>query len=285
MRDLRYQSEQMPDVFSEVKLLYISTSKYEGDWNSGLHAHHCTELFYVLSGAGGFQIEDMVFPVVPDDIIIVNPHVKHTETAQAQAPMEFIAIGIEGGEFLLRDSIDERFCTMRIQNSPDVLALIRQILREMEHREPHHSLAAQCYLKLLLIRLLRLRPLSLAEPKGNNTGKSTECSQVKRYIDTHFQERITLEALADIAHLNKYYLVHAFTREFNISPIHYLNKRRVKESCYYLTKTDYSISQIAQILGFSSLSYFSQSFGKSIGMSPREYRQQHQKKGAAETAP
>lgn len=83
-----------------------------------------------------------------------------------------------------------------------------------------------------------------------------------------------------MAHVNKYYLVHSFSKEYEISPINYLIERRVQESCYLLCDTDHSLSQISHMMGFSSPSYFSQSFRKTMGMSPMEYR----KKKRAERA-
>ena len=49
--------------------------------------------------------------------------------------------------------------------------------------------------------------------------------------------------------------------------------RRIDESKYLLAETDLSLSQIAQLLGFSSLSYFSQVFHRTQDISPKEYRQ------------
>jgi AraC-like DNA-binding protein len=72
--------------------------------------------------------------------------------------------------------------------------------------------------------------------------------------------------------MNKYYLSHAFKREYGVSPINYMITRRIEESKYLLAETDLSMSQIAQLLGFSSLSYFSQVFRKTQGISPMEYR-------------
>ena len=53
-----------------------------------------------------------------------------------------------------------------------------------------------------------------------------------------------------------------------------LISRRIQESRFLLRETDLRLSQIAQILGFSSLSYFSQSFRRLENMSPLEYRRQ-----------
>ena len=73
--------------------------------------------------------------------------------------------------------------------------------------------------------------------------------------------------------MNKYYLSHAFKKEYGVSPINYMLTRRIDESKYILAETDLSLSRIAQLLGFSSLSYFSQAFRKTQDISPMEFRQ------------
>ena len=59
-----------------VRLLYISKSRFGGDWRSVPHTHACTEMFYCVSGRGQFNIEGKLFDVAPDDLIIVNPRVR-----------------------------------------------------------------------------------------------------------------------------------------------------------------------------------------------------------------
>ena len=114
------------------------------------------------------------------------------------------------------------------------------------------------------------------EPAGPRTTR--ECDLVRRYIDNHFKESLTLEQLAELAHLNKYYMAHTFRREFGVSPINYLISRRIEESRFLLRETDHTLSLISQMLGFSSLSYFSQCFRRVEGVSPTEYRKQNQQR-------
>ena len=84
----RYQLKNRKLDKMSFHLLYISTSRYEGDWHSTPHAHHCTELFYVSSGKGSFLVNDDVFDVKADDLIIVNPNVPHTEMSRDESPLE-----------------------------------------------------------------------------------------------------------------------------------------------------------------------------------------------------
>ena len=78
--------------------------------------------------------------------------------------------------------------------------------------------------------------------------------------------------LSSLVHINKYYLVHAFKSYKGISPINYLIGRRVEEARYLLESTNYPVTKIGEITGFSSQSYFSQTFKKFAGISPNEYR-------------
>ena len=82
-----------------TKLLYVSTAKYGGDWHSLMHTHACTELFYVVGGMGQFKVAEKLIPVSPDDLVIVNPNVEHTEVSLNASPLEYIVLGVEGMEF------------------------------------------------------------------------------------------------------------------------------------------------------------------------------------------
>lgn len=253
-----------------LKLLYASSAKYGGDWHSALHAHDCSELFYVVNGAGQFNVEGQLFPVSTDDLVIINPNVEHAELSRDNRPLEYIVLGIEGLEFAPPQGGDSRYCVMRFQGQrEDILPALRSILREAEKKQTGYELVCQNILEILTVRLSR-RAEFLSTPGELHASK--ECALVRRYIDSHFKENITLSQLSDLVHINKYYLVHTFSQEYGISPISYLISRRLQESKYLLSHTNHSLGQISHMLGFSSPSYFSQSFRRVEKMSPLEYR-------------
>ncbi|MDL2294727.1 AraC family transcriptional regulator [Ruminococcaceae bacterium OttesenSCG-928-D13] len=272
MSNIRFDNEEHLFQEEPLRLLYIATSRYEGDWHSFMHAHQCTELFYVISGKGAFLVEELNFPVEPNNIVIINPNVQHTETAVRNNPMEYIVLGMEGGEFLLKESDDKRFCIFDCGDSgTEILGMLNEMQDELQSKQQYHGIVARNLLENLSVKLLRYRSVSL-QRQAPAKKASRECAQVKHYIDNHFKENITLDLLSELAHVNKYYLVHSFAREMGVSPINYLIQKRIQESRYMLQNTGYSISEISQILGFSSPSYFSQSFSRINKMSPREFR-------------
>lgn len=260
-----------------TKLLYVSTAKYGGDWHSMMHNHACTEVFYVVGGSGQFKIEEQIRPVTVDDMIIVNPNVEHTEVSLNQSPLEYIVMGVEGLEFSADEDGDDRYCLLNFRNGrEDILHSLRSLLGEIETKAAGYEIVCQDLLEVLLIRLMRRTDFSLI-PAPPRKRSSKECAAVRRYIDGHFKESISLDLLSELTHVNKYYMVHAFSKEYGVSPINYLISRRIEESRMLLADTDHSLSQISHMLGFSSPSYFSQSFRKLEGLSPMEYRKAEKK--------
>lgn len=260
------------EIRQVAKLIYISSAKYGEDWHSTLHSHTCTELFYVIGGAGQFRIADMIRTVYAGDLVIVNPGVEHTEISLSSSPLEYIVLGIEGLEYSAGEEQDSRYGIINFSvTGEEILLLLRGLLHEIQHRPPKYELICQDLLEILVIHLMRHSDFSMTlSAVSHRTNK--ECAVVRRYLDAHFKENITLDQLAAMAHVNKYHMVHSFTREYGISPINYLISRRIYESRYLLNNTDHSLAQISQMLGFSSPSYFSQRFKKLEGVTPMQYR-------------
>ena len=100
MSTQRFDIQHAPAPRESFRLLYISKSRFGGDWNSTTHTHSCTELFYCLSGEGQFYLAGQLFPVKPDDMVIVNPQVEHTELSLNASPLEYIVLGVAGIEIL-----------------------------------------------------------------------------------------------------------------------------------------------------------------------------------------
>lgn len=264
-----------PPFQKALELLYFSSAKYEHDWHSTLHAHQCVEMFYVVKGTGDFRVEDILFPIQKDDVIIVNSGVEHTELSSTQEPLEYIVLGMRGNDFLLDRQQDRRFCVL---SDPSVtrqfLPNLNRIADEVAQKEPHYQAVVHSLLQILAVQLLRSQSLATFTPQAGKV--NPKCAQIKRYIDNHYKENITIDTLASVAFLSRSYLIHIFTKEYGEPPISYLIKRRVEESRYLLAKTDYSILDIGLMLGFSSGSYFSQSFHRLEGIGPKEYRRRAQ---------
>lgn len=255
-----------------ARLLSISLSKDEEDWQSILHSHHFTELFFVAGGEGNFLLRDKTYHIATGDLIIVPPYIEHTEQS-TDAALEYYVIGLDGISFQTESHQEDGLVFCRFPDKFIISELLSQMLYEVRNDGYGADTICQKLLEVLILRIIRsqhLIPVSL-----NTLRMSKECAQIKDYLDTNYAEHITLDTLTSLTHMNKYYMSHSFVKYTGYSPIQYLNMKRMEAACTLLTDTDMSISAISSAAGFSSQSYFTQIFRKHYGMSPIKYRQSH----------
>lgn len=206
--------------------------------------------------------------------MIVNPHVLHTEMSLNANPMEYIVLGIEGFELSETSAWNQQYYIVNCRPIRDkILFYLQSMLKEIENKDFNHDIICQDLMEILVILLLRQTGLSMSIVSGAKKS-SHLCTTIRRYIETHYRENINLDILVETSHVSRYYLVHAFTKEYGISPINYMISCRIEEAKQLLKNDDYPLSFISRFLGFSSPSYFSQTFKKICGLSPNEYRKQ-----------
>ena len=120
--------------------------------------------------------------------------------------------------------------------------------------------------------LIILKTLRLFTPQHTRF-ISKDCRVIVDYLNEHYREEINLDTLAKQIFLSKHYLSHIFKAEMGISPIKYLTLKRIEESKRLLKETHYSITKIAELVGYPNAIYFGQFFKKVVELSPSEYRQ------------
>ena len=128
---------------------------------------------------------------------------------------------------------------------------------------------------------IRANPRPIAGNKPNNTDAPglvrgglppKVLRRVREHIDANIEQRIRVEALAQLANLSVCYFVRAFKRSVGVTPHNYLIQRRVERTSELLSETKLPLSEIALAAGFADQSHCSRRFRQHVGMSPREFR-------------
>ena len=112
----------------------------------------------------------------------------------------------------------------------------------------------------------------VAQAKKEKSHYSPEVAQCIEYIENHRHEKILLSALAASVHLSVSYLCRRFHDETGSTPGQFIQKKRIEEAENLLRFSDYSYSEIAEYLSYSSQSHFTAVFRKYTGMTPQAYR-------------
>ncbi|QQZ63046.1 helix-turn-helix transcriptional regulator [Paenibacillus sonchi] len=110
-----------------------------------------------------------------------------------------------------------------------------------------------------------------------------EINTMIRYLLHHYDEDISLQAMAQYVNMDENYLSGLFKKKTGETFINYLQHIRVNEARFYLEQTDLTVAEIGERVGFANPSYFFKIFKRWTKLTPNEYRQQC--KGRAGTEP
>lgn len=157
---------------------------------------------------------------------------------------------------------------------PTNFSLYKTLLEEI------HSLAKSgIYIRDMKIyeKLTSLLTLLMEEswhPTDNihTTSSKRNLQDIRDYLDLHYQEKITLDDLADFFYINKFYMSRIFKEQFGLTINHYLLQVRITHAKQLLRFSDLPIEKIAHECGMSDSNYFTRIFKKVEGMAPGEFR-------------
>lgn len=98
---------------------------------------------------------------------------------------------------------------------------------------------------------------------------------IKRYINEHYAEGLSLTTLAEKFGFSYHYLSFFFNSTSKEGFKEYLNKVRIEKACELLTDSNNSISEISSMTGYSDHTYFCKIFKRTTGETPTHFRRAH----------
>ncbi len=123
--------------------------------------------------------------------------------------------------------------------------------------------------------LLALQERISAEPPAQKEGGLSNSSfiQMMSYINSHYDQGLSLNQLAKEMNLNANYLSQVFKKETGKTFLKYITELRIEKAKELLDSGDRSVSQIASSLGFNDYFYFLKTFKRVTGLTPKQYKQ------------
>ncbi len=97
--------------------------------------------------------------------------------------------------------------------------------------------------------------------------------KVKRYVEEHYAEEITLESMSSIVFMNPYYFSSFFKKHTQQNFKQYVTEVRMNAAVRLLSQTDLMVYEIAEKVGYNNARHFSDMFKKRFGKLPQEYKQ------------
>lgn len=123
-----------------------------------------------------------------------------------------------------------------------------------------------------LERILQ-RNFEKEDGSGRESGEKYETiAFLKEYINGHFDQDLSLDALGEVVHLHPAYLSKIFKEVTDVNLSGYITDVRMQKAAELLEKTDLKVNEVMKRLGYQKSQYFSKLFKEKFGVTPKEYR-------------
>lgn len=256
------------------------------------HSHDFVEICYVSEGSGYHLIENEISPVARGDLFIINYDVSHTFYRENELePLitynilfrpEFIDISlIDFNDFkslslsyLFANVMDKPMLKpdlrLNYDESLEIELLIEKMHDEYSRKRAGYSSLIRAYMIEFIIAIMRLFDQN---PKSQDVYKRiTAIDSAIAYLKQNYSKSLSLNDIAAHSFLSKNYFCKVFKETTGITATEYIYKLRIEEACERLKSASVSMAEIALDVGFKDYKSFYTSFTKTVGMSPREYR-------------
>ena len=253
-----------------------------------LHAHGFDELVIILRGTAAHTVDDQQFPVKSGDVFIISGAHEHQYQDMhglALANILFDSHALQMNHWDVRAlpgfhalfALEPILRTQQKFNSRLQLSerqlnhvneIIHDLMRETEMRNPGYRVMAKGLFMQLTVFLSRCYS---DRPSGESLDL-LRLGDAIAHIETCFAEKITLDDLAQKAHLSKRHFQRIFTECLGRSPIDHLLHVRVQKAAELLRHSSRTITEIAFDCGFSDSNYFTRQFRQIMNQSPGQYR-------------
>ena len=255
-----------------------------------LHDHSFLELSYIVRGTVEHVLDGQSTLLSPGDYLIVDYGSRHSYKSAEAAGFENtdclflpelldpILKGTKSLRMLLEHYLLHFNIQALVQNparmvfhddSGQIRHLLQLIAAESQRREAGYTALIRCY--LIEILLLTMRQLDDAQVAA--TGQDIG-ALIIAYVAEHYMEPITLQDLAARLNYSLPYISKRFKTDVGMSFVRYLQNYRVMQGCRLLSSSNKTISEIAEIVGYHDVKFFSEVVKRITGLSPADFRRQ-----------
>ena len=248
--------------------------------------HEEIEIKYFYEGVSTLMIDKNVIVAKPGDVTIVNPFELHAnvEIGQTQGKYISIILSIDFLKELNPNGLDLRRALIlkgvkfynHVSNNERLQTIIKRAYDEITEEKENYRLVVYGLITEFFAILLR-DYVNAEKPTYNAetyTKRAEVISPALSKIFKDYNEKITVEELAKLCNVSKYYFCRLFKEETGLSVIQYIISYRISIAETMLKSTDNSVESVAYLCGFDDVSYFYRTYKKLKGVSPMKARKQ-----------
>lgn len=249
------------------------------------HQHDFLSCHYIVSGHCKYQIDDQIYTVHKDDVVIFNPGVSHCHLIEGDS--QETTIFFLGIDELYIKGYPKNFIPISNAVIPlrkyqqELYNCYHEIILTQEKKDIGWPLMAKVLsLEFLVLLLKELSPQNSSTIQDYFQLKTYDKQTIAQTITTYFQEnymkKISVEEIARSSYLSTTYITKIYKEVTGDTPINYLINLRMEKAMEILREGRFSIQDVAKRVGYDDPYYFSKLFKKRFGLSPSAFKRHGQ---------
>ena len=265
---------------------YTHNVTHQKTENFLLHTHETYEIYYFISGDVHYLIEGQAYALAPHTILLIPPNLFHGVRVHTNATYERHTLHFDPNILSLERRVmllsffpiapqkGRETMPYRMENMEHsgILSMMRALEACAEQDERVQKILLPVWTEAILGTLLLCTP---PRENGDAMRESGRVSRMQRemieYLNAHFTENITLDALSEKFFISKHYLNRVFRKATGTTVLDYLIHKRVSYVQQMLIN-GVSASQAAAMAGFGDYTSFYRAYVKRFGYAPSHER-------------
>lgn len=234
------------------------------------------ELIFVDTGTLHTKIDETDYDVHEKEIILYGPGQKHKHDVLDNKELSYTSVQFQmhvfsGGQGV---DLDQRLLNKVFPHNSKIHDRIKIFTEDADRDIPYNENLMMCMLTEIIIRLLQEEYIETAPVKksiAHYRNRDELFSQIIAYIKAKVDYPITVDEICKKFSISRSYLQKTFIRAINQTPKRYISDLRLEKSCQLLQKSNYTVTDVAKALHYSSVHAFSNMFKEKYHISPGEY--------------
>lgn len=260
------------NISSSLDISEIYTKFYQEkgtNYNFSGEKHSYWELTYVDKGELLTTIDGVSYHLKQGDLIFYAPMQFHTQSTFEKISSSYLTIN-----FKMNFNHADLLCNKIFSLKRDSYFIVTRLIEELSNDNLYSDDLSLCYLKELIIQMLRLDNSHFHSKPTTNMQQTYEnelLNDILLYIDDNIYEKISVSTLCDHFCISTSMLHSLFRKNMNNTAKNYINELKLSKSKELIRNSTHTLSEISEMLGFSSIHYFSKKFKSYFNISPTEY--------------
>lgn len=260
------------NISSSLDISEIYTKFYQEkgtNYNFSGEKHSYWELTYVDKGELLTTIDGVSYHLKQGDLIFYAPMQFHTQSTFEKISSSYLTIN-----FKMNFNHADLLCNKIFSLKRDSYFIVTKLIEELSNDNLYSNDLSLCYLKQLIIQMLRLNNSHFHSKPTTHMQQTYEnelLNDILLYIDNNIYEKISVSTLCEHFCISTSMLHSLFRKNMNNTAKNYINELKLSKSKELIRNSTHTLSEISEMLGFSSIHYFSKKFKSYFNISPTEY--------------